>query len=141
VRVPVASRSRKMQSPPYQLILEERRSHLHARVIGERTAANARRFLEETYWACVANGYSSLLLEIHLCGSSLDHTTIRRVIGDYAANGAKLRKIAYVQPKAADPAAPYVAERTAIDRGVNVRVFRDVPAAERWLGENWRFRT
>jgi hypothetical protein len=129
-----------MGSPSYQLTLEERRSHLHARVIGERTAGNARRFLEETYSACVANGYSNVLLEIHLCGSSLDHATIGRVIGDYAANGAKLRKIAYVQPQAADPAVPYVAERAAIDSGMNVRVFRDVAAAERWLGENWRFR-
>jgi hypothetical protein len=130
-----------MQSPTYQLTLEERRSHLHARVIGERTAQNAKRFFEETYSACVATGYSNVLLEIHLSGASLDHATVMRVIGDSAATGAKLRKIAYVQPKAADPAVPYVAERAAIDSGMNVRVFRDVAAAERWLGENWRFRT
>jgi len=124
----------------YQLTLEERRSHLHARVIGERTAENARRFLEETYTACVANGYSSVLLEVHLSGPSLDHTTVRGVIGDCSASGTKLRKIAYVQPVVDDPAVPYIAERAAINRGMNVRVFKDVTAAERWLTENWRFR-
>jgi hypothetical protein len=40
----------------YELILEKRPTYLHAKVVGERTPANARRFLEEAYAACVQSG-------------------------------------------------------------------------------------
>ena len=124
----------------YELRLEERRSHLYAAVSGDRTPENARRFLEEAYAACVERGYSGLLLDMQLTGPSLGQDHVSRVISARAPEGAKLRKIAYVENSPGDPAMTYLAESEAISQGVNVRVFRDVPAAERWLSENWRFK-
>ena len=123
---------------PYRLSLEERPSHLYAKVVGDRTPENARRFLEEAYAACVERGYSRLLLDMQLTGPSLEEAHISEVISSRAPQGAELLKIAYVESPAADLSTTYFAESQAIDRGVNVRVFRDVQAAARWLKENWR---
>jgi hypothetical protein len=118
---------------PYQLTLEERPGYLRAKVVGERTRENALRFLEEAYAACVMSGHSALLLEMQFSGPSLDTTSILEVISQRAPDGMKLRKIAYVEPHAPDPAMPYFAEQAAINRGVNVRLFQSLGAAAHWL--------
>ena len=121
----------------YQLTLEERPGYLRAKVVGERTRENALRFLEEAYSACVMSGHSALLLEMGFSGPSLDTMSVLEVISQRAPDGMKLRKIAYVEPSAADadPAMPYFAEQAAINRGVNVRLFQSVDAAAAWLSD------
>jgi hypothetical protein len=117
----------------YELILEKRPTYLHAKVVGERTPANARRFLEEAYAACVQSGCSALLLEMQLSGPSLNTAAILDVISQRAPDGSKLGRIAYVQPITDDPAMPHFAELAARNRGVNVRLFLTVDAATLWL--------
>jgi hypothetical protein len=117
----------------YELILEKRPTYLHAKVVGDLTPANALRFLEEAYAACVQSGYSALLLEMLLSGPSLNTTAILDVISQRAPDGSKLRRIAYVHPIADDPAMPHFAELAARNRGVNVRLFLTAEAAALWL--------
>ena len=119
----------------YQLTIEERPTHLHAKVVGERTAANAVRFLKEAYAACVESGHSRLLLEMHLAGPSLSTAAIFKVVSDRVPDGRKLSKIAYVATESNDPGLPYFAETVALNRGLNVRLFQSVDAAEQWLLE------
>jgi hypothetical protein len=120
----------------YELILEKRPTYLHAKVVGERTPANARRFLEEAYAACVQSGCSALLLEMQLSGPSLNTTAILDVISQRAPDGSKLSRIAYVE-RTDDPAMAHFAELAARNRGVNVRLFLTVDAATLWLsGDN-----
>ena len=119
----------------YQLTIEERPTYLYAKVVGERTPANALRFLEEAYSACVKRGCSTVLLEIQLSGPSLNTASVYDVITQKVEDGRKLRKIAYVQPVTDDPAIPYFAETVAMNRGVNVRLFLSVAAAEEWLSD------
>jgi hypothetical protein len=119
----------------YRLTVEERPAYLHAKVVGERTAANVLRFLEESYAACVKSGRSALLLEIGLSGPSLNTISIYNVISQRLMDARKLHKIAYVPTGIADPAIPYFAETVALNRGVNVRLFQSVAAAEEWLSE------
>ena len=121
---------------PYQLTLEERPTYLHAKVVGERTAANALRFLEEAYAACIQGGHDSLLLEMAFSGPSLNTTSVYNIISRRVPDGKSLRKIAYVQTEFGDPAMPYFAETVAVNRGVNVRLFQSVDAAEKWLSED-----
>ena len=121
---------------PYQLTIEERPTYLYARVTGERTPANALRFLEEVYAACVERGHSAVLMDMAFSGEPLPAASIYGILSQRAPDGAKLRKIAYVQAVADDPDAPDMprfAETVARNRGVNVRLFRAVVAAERWL--------
>ena len=119
----------------YRLTIEERPTYLYAKVVGERTAANALRFLEEAYSACVKGGCSAVLLEMQLSGPSLSTASIYDVVTQRVADGRKLRKIAYVQSVVDDPAMPYFAETVAMNRGVNVRLFPNLAAAEEWLSD------
>jgi hypothetical protein len=116
----------------YQLTIEERPAYVYAKATGERTPENALRFLEEAYVACVKSGRSDLLLDMQFTGPSLNTTSIYQVISDRVPDGRNLRKIAYVDTDV-DPGMPVFAETVAVNRGVNVRLFPSLDAAEKWL--------
>jgi len=126
-------RGRTEVAAEYRLTTKERHGYLHASVVGLRTAENAQRFLREAYEACVKKGYSALLLEMGLTGPALDMASVFRVIANRAPDGAKLRRIAYIEPSPTDLPAGLFAETVANNRGVNVRLFKDLEAADRWL--------
>ena len=117
----------------YRVIFDEQPGYLHATAVGERTAQNVLRFLAEAYRGCVERDCSSLLLELRLSGPALDTTSIFNVISQRAADGAKLRRIAYVDPLTRNVAEARFAETVAVNRGVNVRLFPDVTTAAQWL--------
>lgn len=119
----------------YLLTIDEQPSHLHATVTGTHSAQNALRFLEEAYEACVQRGHSAVLLEMNLTGPSLDMGSIFGVIAQRSADGVKLRKIAYVDASARDPEKMKFAETVAVNRGLNIRLFRDLDAAKRWMSD------
>src|SRR5262245_2939732 len=116
----------------YELTVQQRPGYVHAAATGERTPQNILRFLKEAYVACVNSGCPSLLLEMRFVGPRLSETSIFEVISDRVADGLKLRKIAYVD-NAPELSAAFFAETVAMNRGVNVRLFPDVEAAEGWL--------
>ena len=121
----------------YHLTITERGSYLHAAVSGPNTRENALRFLKEAYEACVARGKTSVLLEMALTGPSLDTSSIFAVIAERSGDGAKLRRIAYVDlSEARDDGKARFAETVAVNRGVNVRFFRDVAEAQKWLAKD-----
>lgn len=124
------------KSMSYQLTLVEKPSYLHATASGDHTPQNAARFLREAHEACVQREKQALLLEMNFSGPSLDPSGIFGVVGEAASRpGAKLRKIAYVDTSARDPEKMKFAETIALNRGVNVRLFRDVEEAKRWMAE------
>jgi hypothetical protein len=118
---------------PYEFTVEEHPTYVHARVNGDRSPANALRFLEEAYAACVKSGRSDLLLEMNLSGGSLTTTNVYNVISQRVPDGRNLRKIAYVDTSPDDVAMAHFAETVALNRGVNVRLFQNIAAAEEWL--------
>jgi hypothetical protein len=120
---------------PYQLTIEQHLTHVHARVVGERTAENARRFLHDAYTACVSAGRTALLLEIHLFGPRLTTTNVFDVISSWVPDALQLRKIAYVDGSGDDATMPAFAVTVAFNRGVNMRHFPDVAFAASWLSE------
>jgi len=126
-------RGRTEEAAEYRLTTVERHGYLHASVVGPRTAENAQRFLRDAYEACVKKGLSALLLEMGLTGPALDMASVFRVIANRAPDGAKLRRIAYIEPNPTDLPAGLFAETVANNRGVNVRLFKDVESADHWL--------
>ena len=91
---------------PYQITINEQPNYVHAKGVGERTAGNLLRFLEESYAACVKSGRTALLLDIGFYGPSLDTGSIYNVISQRLIDARKLHKIAYVQTNIDDPAIP-----------------------------------
>ena len=120
----------------YELTVEVRPDYLHASVTGDRTADNVDRFLREAYAACVDNAKFNLLLEMRLTGSRLGTFGIYRLISDRSADGARLRRIAYVEDPLDNVEEARFAETVAVNRAVNVRLFMDVSEAARWLESN-----
>jgi hypothetical protein len=53
----------------------------------------------------------------------------------WVPDALKLNKIAYVEPSIDDATMPAFLETVAVNRGVNVRLFRDVASAASWLSE------
>ncbi len=127
------SRSQVEATNSYQLTIEEQPSYLYAKVSGTNSPENAVRFLEETYAACIERGYSAVLLEMNLSGPSLNLGSIFEVIVQRSTDGAKLRKIAYVDASTSDPEKARFAEMVAKNRGVNVRLFQSLSDAKRWI--------
>ncbi|HUI98709.1 MAG TPA: hypothetical protein VLY46_00655 [Usitatibacter sp.] len=122
--------------PEYRIVLVERPAWLHAVATGDNVAENARRFLREAYEACVSRGRDCLLLEMSFSGESLPTATIFEIVTERSADGARLRRIAYVDRRLGhDPAKALFAETVAVNRAVNVRLFHDVADAERWLAQ------
>ena len=119
--------------PPYRLNLEERPAYLHATVVGERTPENALRYLDEVYAACVRTGLSNVLLEMRFSGPSLGAPAVFHVVSQRSAEGARLRKVAYVEASMDGPLKARFAETVAVNRAVNIRLFFDVAEAARWL--------
>jgi hypothetical protein len=87
------------------------------------------------YAACLRTGKSQVLLEMAFSGPSLGPSAIMHVISERSADGARLRKIAYVEASMAGQQKAKFAETVAINRAVNVRLFEDVGQAARWLEE------
>lgn len=121
---------------PYRLTLDERPAYLHATVTGAHNKENALRFLTESLQACAKAGKPALLLELNLAGPSMDASSIFDVVSKPAPLAAKLRRIAYVDTSSSrDPGKMKFAETVAFNRGVNVRLFRELDAARSWLSD------
>jgi hypothetical protein len=118
----------------YLLTVEVLPGFVHAKVSGERTPENALRFLKEAYAACVNADRASLLVEMHLSGQRMSSASIFDVISDRVPDGLKLKKIAYVDGSP-DLDGAFFAETVAMNRGVNVRLFKSVAEATAWLSE------
>ena len=118
---------------PYQVIIEEKPTYLHTKVVGPRTPENAIRYLEEVYAACLRTGLSQVLLEMAFSGPSMGPSGILRVVSERSADGARLRKVAYVEASMDGQQRAKFAETVAINRAVNVRLFENVDEAVRWL--------
>jgi len=118
-------------------VITEHPGYLQATVTGAHNAANALRFLTESFAAITKSGHTSLLLEFSLTGPSLDSSSIFDVVAKRTTQGSKLRRIAYVDHSGhgRDPAKMKFAETVALNRGVNVRLFHELEDAQRWLSE------
>ena len=115
----------------YDLTIERKPTYLHVTATGTRNEENARRFLFDAYRASLEHNCGSLLLEMNLSGASLSLASVYAVISERSPDGATLQRIAYVDAQWDDSSE--FAELAAINRGVNVRLFRRLSDAEHWL--------
>ena len=122
----------------YQLTIDELPAYLHARATGPNTPENMLGILVEVHGACLKLGRDAVLLEVCMSGPSLDPASIFRVISQRSPDGRTLRKIAYLDTSNGDPERMRFAETVAVNRGVNVRLFRELEAARQWMSDPGR---
>ncbi len=119
----------------YALNLAEGVGFLRIRVTGENDPETVRRYLREVYDVCAKLGSPAVLIEENLLGPSVKPVDAYRLISDASAQTAPvLLRIAYVDLNHEHSASVLeLGEAVAKDRGVNIRLFRSVAAAEEWL--------
>lgn len=119
----------------YEFKVELRDGFLHVRVTGQNSPRTVREYLSRLGEARERFQCPYVLLEEHLEGPGLGAGEVFEIVtsrGGKAAAG--LRAIAFVDTnKAHSSATMEFAENVAVNRGMNVRVFGEVSAAEAWL--------
>jgi hypothetical protein len=119
----------------YALTVDRRAGYLHVKVAGDNNRETVRRYMSEVHALCNAEGHTRVLIEEDLHGPSLSTAAIYGVIQQQAQQAGPLeRKVAFVDVNPQhDHDLMKFAETVAVNRGVEVCVFQDVPTAARWL--------
>jgi hypothetical protein len=119
----------------YQLTVEEKPGYAHFRITGTNSPDAVRGYLEDVYQTSLQNKYSAILVEENLQGPSLRLFDIFAIICEGSArNLGQPRRIAYIDVNPAHSRADMAfAETTAVNRGMNMRLFATVSEAEQWL--------
>jgi hypothetical protein len=127
---------------PYALSLESGPGYLHARVTGNNSQQTVLDYTQEIHNACIERGLHAVLIEENLSGPSISLSAILQIVVERAPEASKLlKRIALVDLNPEhDPSRLEFAEDAAANRGVNLRLFPSVAAAQQWLqqapGEN-----
>ena len=115
------------------MTLAEKPGYLHAVVTGKNTLENVVAYMKELHEACVARGFSRVLVEERLTGRRLETWDVYQVAAQGSARGAgRFAAIAYVDVNASGELMKF-AETVAVNRGIPIRVFATVEDAEAWI--------
>ena len=120
---------------PYVLNVESKSSYLYITVIGENSYDNVAHYLSEVRDMCAKYECPNVLIAENLVGPSLNIGRIYDLVSTASTQTSPVvRKIAYVDinPEHIADAMKF-AENVAVNRGVFVRVFSTIHAAEEWL--------
>lgn len=110
-------------------------SHIHVVVTGDNSERDVLAYMNDVRQLCVQHSCWYVLIEESLSGPGLGITSVF----DLASHGAQIarehfRAVAFVDVNPAhDHEMMKFAETVAVNRGLGLRVFQTVEAAERWL--------
>jgi hypothetical protein len=118
----------------YAFALESKAGFLHVRSAAN-TADNVRRYLRQTCAAVAHTGIRSVLIEEDLQGPPIEAVEVHQITSQASVQTSPIiQKIAYVDLHVnRSPSNIELGVAVARDRGVNVRAFDTVTAAEDWL--------
>jgi len=122
---------------PYALSLESCAGYLHARVTGTNSQQTVLDYTRDIHNACIERNLHAVLIEENLAGPSMPLSAVLQIIVARAPAAVKLlKRIALVDLNPEhDPSRLEFAEDAAANRGVNLRLFASVNAAQQWLQE------
>jgi hypothetical protein len=119
----------------YQISIEPRPHYIYVTVTGESSTETIRRYVREIREACVRLGMFKVLAVVNLHGPGVSMLDLYKVISAGSDDSAGIGiRAAYVElnPTRSD-ANMQMAENVAMTRGIPIRTFRDIAAAEAWL--------
>ena len=119
----------------YTLAVEERPGYLHVIVTGQNSKEAVFSYLEELVSLCETRNCYRVLVEERLVGPRLSLADVLEVVnGAQPGAAGRYPTIAYVDVYAEGPMMEY-AEAAGAMRGIDVRLFKSVDEAKRWLGD------
>jgi hypothetical protein len=119
----------------FSLILEDRPGYLYAKVTGTNNPENVLGYTQKIHEACVARKCAAVLIEENLSGPSVSLATVFGLVDARVPQAREaLARIAYVDVNPQhDLWRMEFAEERASTGGVDMRLFKTVEAAKRWL--------
>jgi hypothetical protein len=119
----------------YTLTFDQKPTYLHAVITGINTRENVQGYMQQIVVECAVRGCSRVLIEERLEGPRLKALDVFDIASqDDRPEVGPLKVIAYVDVHAEGHLMQF-AEDVAVNRGIPVRMFRAVDAAEKWLLE------
>lgn len=119
----------------YRITIDNRPGHLFVNVWGRNTTESITRYSNDVREACIRLRQTRVLIVVNLVGENLSMLDVYRSVsaGSELARDMGMR-VAYVD---ANPVRTtdnmILAEDVAATRGIDVRTFRSVADAEKWL--------
>lgn len=119
----------------YRIAIDERPDHIFVNVWGRNTTETITRYSNDVREACMRLRKAHVLIVVNLVGENLSMLDVYRSVsaGSELARDMGMR-VAYVDanPEHATDNM-HLAENVAATRGIDVRTFRSIAEAERWL--------
>jgi hypothetical protein len=125
----------------YKLTFDRKPAYLHVKVTGDNSPESVMGYLEEMYRACSSEESAHLLIEEDLQGPSIAVSDVFAIVSERSKRMPPgVKKLAYVDLNSQhDFSRMQFAETVAVNRGVNMRLFKSLKEAEEWLlGERAR---
>jgi hypothetical protein len=122
----------------YTLRIRDQGAYLQVTVEGDCTVENVSSYLDEIIKKCHELHCPRVLIEQNLLGPDLNIIDVYTIVNKAIIMAAQtVRQVAYVDlnPEHSEEISQF-AENVAQNRGVNVKTFDNVRAAESWLNEN-----
>lgn len=117
----------------YALTVSKKHNYLHAKVQGQNSEENVKRYLEEVVQECKDAKCRRLLIEEQLEGPRLGAFSVFEIASEGSFKTIGLfSAIAYVDTRAEGESMLFT-ETAAVNRGLPIRVFQTVTEAEEWL--------
>jgi hypothetical protein len=116
----------------YHLSFERHPDYLHATVTGTNSVGAVMQYLDDVRQECIRQNCYRVLIEERLEGPRLPAMDVFSIASEGAMKALGIfHAIAYVDERMGDMGT--FAETVAVNRGMPVRVFSNVAAAEHWL--------
>jgi hypothetical protein len=117
----------------YELTIVQKPGYLHGTVTGQNSRETVAAYLRQGLQECTDRGITYALIEAHLQGPRLPLWDIFEIASEHSKLDMGIFKsIAYVDAKAPAALLTFIQHVTG-NRGLPLRVFNSVDAAERWL--------
>ena len=122
------------KSKSYTLTFAQKPGYVHAIAAGPNTVENMRGYVGDLIRECAAKGYRRVLVEERLVGPRIGMFEVF----DFASGASDSARglfeaIAFVDVNAENDLNVKFGENVAVNRGLQVRVFRTVEEAAAWL--------
>jgi hypothetical protein len=117
----------------YELTIVQKPGYLHGTVTGQNSRENVAEYLRQGLQECIGRGCSHALIEARLQGPRLPLWDIFEIAAEHSKlDMGVFKSIAYVDAKAPAALLTFIQHVTG-NRGLPLRVFNSVAAAEQWL--------
>jgi hypothetical protein len=117
----------------YEMTILEKAGYLHGIVTGQNSREAVAGYLKQGLQECIARNCTHVLIEAHLKGPRLALWDIFEIATQHSRHDiGRFDSIAYVDPNAPGELLTFV-QNVTCNRGLPLRVFTTVEAAEQWL--------